>query len=207
MNIDLSGKWALVTGAGSGIGRGCAQVFAECGANVAVNDIDAGAAEKTVAMVKKLGRQSIVLVGDVGDESAVAAMYNMLARSTDKLHILINNAGFNMFKGIADTTPAEWDRIMQVDLRGIYLMTKAALPMLKAAKTSSVISIASVHAHATVPHLTAYAAAKAASSPSRAASARSSARWASASTRSAPASPTPQSWSAGLHRSPTPRRP
>ena len=160
MNIDLSGKWALVTGAGSGIGRGCAQVLAECGANIAVNDIDPAAAEKTAAAVKKIGRQAIVITGDVGDEAAVAAMYATLAKTTDKLHILVNNAGFNMFKGIADTTPAEWDRIMQVDLRGIYLITKAALPMLKAGKPSSVVSIASVHAHATVPHLTAYAAAK-----------------------------------------------
>src|SRR5437764_13886352 len=107
MKIDLSGKWALVTGAGSGIGRGCAQVFAECGANVAVNDIDPAAAEKTVATVKKLGRNAIALAGDVGDEAAVAAMYATLARSTDTLHILVNNAGFNLFKGIADTTPAE----------------------------------------------------------------------------------------------------
>ena len=160
MNIDFDGKWALVTGAGSGIGRGCAQVFAECGANVAVNDVDSAAAEKTAAAVKKLGGQAIVVAGDVGDESAVAAMYKTLAQSTDRLHVLINNAGFNMFKGIADTTPAEWDRIMQVDLRGIYLMTRAALPTLKAAGKSSMISIASVHAHATVPHLTAYAAAK-----------------------------------------------
>jgi NAD(P)-dependent dehydrogenase (short-subunit alcohol dehydrogenase family) len=160
MNIDLSGKWALVTGAGSGIGRGCAQVLAECGADVAVNDIDPAAAEKTAAMVKKLGRNAIALGGDVGDEAAVTAMYKTLAKSTDQLHILVNNAGFNMFKGITDTTPAEWDRIMQVDLRGIYLMTRAALPALKAAGKSSVINIASVHAQATVAHLTAYAAAK-----------------------------------------------
>jgi NAD(P)-dependent dehydrogenase (short-subunit alcohol dehydrogenase family) len=87
-------------------------------------------------------------------------MYDALEKTTGALHILINNAGFNMFKGIADTTPAEWDRIMQVDLRGIYLMTRRALPLLKKAGKSSMISIASVHAHATVPHLTAYAAAK-----------------------------------------------
>ena len=160
MNIDLSGKWALVTGAGSGIGKGCAQVLADCGANIAVNDIDPAAAETTVTALRKSGRQCVTLVGDVGDESAVAAMFQSLAKSTDALHILINNAGFNMFKGIADTEPADWDRIMQVDLRGIYLMTKTALPLLKKAGKSSVISIASVHAHATVPHLTAYAAAK-----------------------------------------------
>ena len=160
MKIDLSGKWALVTGAGSGIGRGCAQVLAEAGANVAVNDIDAAAAEKTCEAIHKLGRQTVALVGDVGDDKAVANMYDKLEKTTDALHILINNAGFNMFKGIADTEPDEWDRIMQVDLRGIYCMTRRALPLLKNVGKSSVISIASVHAHATVPHLTAYAAAK-----------------------------------------------
>ena len=160
MTIDMTGKWALVTGAGSGIGRGCAEVFADAGANVAVNDVDAAAAEKTAQSLRKLGRQTVVLVGDVGDEKSVAAMYATLEKTTDRLHVLINNAGFNMFKGIADTEPAEWDRIMQVDLRGIYLMTRRALPLLKKAGQASMISIASVHAHATVPHLTAYAAAK-----------------------------------------------
>jgi NAD(P)-dependent dehydrogenase (short-subunit alcohol dehydrogenase family) len=160
MKIDLSGKWALVSGAGGGIGRGCAQVLAEAGANIAINDIDPAAAEKASAAIRAIGRQSIPLAGDVGDESAVSAMFAALARTTDRLHVLINNAGFNLFKGIADTTPADWDRIMQVDLRGIYLMTRAALPMLKAAQQSAVINIASVHAHATVAHLTAYAAAK-----------------------------------------------
>src|SRR5687767_10837500 len=119
MKIDLSGKWALVTGAGGGIGRGCAQVLADCGANVAINDIDPAAAEKMSETIRKSGRQSIALSGDVGDELAVAKMYDTLEKTTDRLHILINNAGFNLFKGIADTEPAEWDRIMQVDLRGI----------------------------------------------------------------------------------------
>jgi NAD(P)-dependent dehydrogenase (short-subunit alcohol dehydrogenase family) len=160
MKIDMSGKWALVTGAGSGIGRGCAEVFAQCGANVAINDIDPASAEKQAAAVRAAGRETVVIPGDVGEESAVAAMFEKLAKTTDRLHVLVNNAGFNLFKGIEQTEPADWDRIMQVDLRGIYLMTKAALPMLKSAKKSAVISIASVHAHATVPHLTAYAAAK-----------------------------------------------
>ena len=160
MKIDLNGKWALVTGAGSGIGRGCAQVLADAGANVAVNDIDLAAAEKVGEAIRASGRQSVALQGDVGDETSVAKMYATLEKTTDRLHLLINNAGFNMFKGIADTEPAEWDRIMRVDLRGIYLMTRRALPLLKKAGQSSVVNIASVHAHATVPHLTAYAAAK-----------------------------------------------
>src|SRR4051812_10639867 len=104
MNIDLSGKWALVTGAGAGIGQGCAQVLAEAGANVAINDIDPAAADRMSAKIRETGRQSVALTGDVGDEAAVAAMYGKLAKSTDRLHVLINNAGFNLFKGIEQST-------------------------------------------------------------------------------------------------------
>jgi len=160
MNIDFTGEWALVTGAGAGIGQACALVLADAGAHVAVNDIDAASAEKTADQVRQRGRESLVLTGDVGDESVVESLFETLTEATVSLRILINNAGFNLFKGIADTSAAEWDRIMQVDLRGIFLMTRGAIPLLRQAGQSSVVNIASVHAHATVANLTAYAAAK-----------------------------------------------
>lgn len=160
MRIDLSGKWALVTGAGAGIGQACARVLADAGANVAVNDIDPASAEATAVAIRESGREALALAGDVGEESAAADIFQKLQRSTDRLHVLINNAGFNLFKGIAGTSPSEWDRVMQVDVRGIYLMTRAALPLLKKAGQATVVNIASVHAHATVGNLCAYAAAK-----------------------------------------------
>jgi NAD(P)-dependent dehydrogenase (short-subunit alcohol dehydrogenase family) len=160
MHIDLNKKVALVTGAGAGIGRGCALELARSGADVVVNDIDPEAGQRTVEEIKALGRRSSFVRADVSDESQVQAMAATVTRDFGGLHALVNNAGFNLFKGIVDTTSAEWDRVLSVDLRGLYLTTRAMVPLLKQAGGASVVNIASVHAQMTVPNITAYAAAK-----------------------------------------------
>ena len=160
MNIDLSKKVALVTGAGAGIGRGCALELARSGADVMVNDIDPEAGPRTVNEIKALGRKSVFIRADVSNESQVQAMAKAVSEQFGTLHALVNNAGFNLFKGIVDTNPDEWDKIMSVDLRGLYLTTRALVPLLKQAGGASVVNIASVHAQMTVPNITAYCAAK-----------------------------------------------
>jgi NAD(P)-dependent dehydrogenase (short-subunit alcohol dehydrogenase family) len=160
IQVSLEGLVALVTGAGEGIGRGCALVLAEAGADVIVNDINAEAAEATVAAVRQKGRRSLFVPADVADAAAVAAMLERVRAEFGALHVLVNNAGCNLHKGIADTTAEEWDRVLGVDLKGIYLVTRAALPLLKEAGSASVINIASVHATMTIADITAYAAAK-----------------------------------------------
>jgi NAD(P)-dependent dehydrogenase (short-subunit alcohol dehydrogenase family) len=160
MNISLANKLALVSGAGAGIGRGCALELARSGADLVINDVDAAAGERTVKEIQELGRKAMFVRADVSNEEEVRALAEAISKQHDRLHILVNNAGFNLFKGIADTTSAEWDRIHSVDLKGIYLMTRTLLPLLKKAGAASVINIASVHAHATTGDITAYAAAK-----------------------------------------------
>src|SRR4051812_19583067 len=154
MNISLANKLALVTGAGAGIGRGCALELARSGADVVINDVDEATGQRTVEEIKKLSCKSLFLRADVSDEAEVQAMADTISKQFDALHVLVNNAGFNMFKGIEQSSPAEWDRIMAVDLRGVYLCTRALLPLLKKAGAASVVNIASVHAHATVASLT-----------------------------------------------------
>jgi NAD(P)-dependent dehydrogenase (short-subunit alcohol dehydrogenase family) len=160
MNISLVGRAALVTGAGEGIGRGCALTLAAAGADVIVNDINPATGEATAAAIREQGRRGLFVQADVSDESAVAAMMARVQQEFPALHVLVNNAGVNVFKGIADTTPEDWDRILGVDLKGLYLVTRAALPLLKSAQGAAVINIASVHATMTIPDITAYAAAK-----------------------------------------------
>lgn len=160
MNISLSTKIALVTGAGAGIGRGCALALAGSGATVIVNDINPATGAAVVDEIRALGVDAEFMRADVSDPSAVQAMADEIGRRHGLLHILVNNAGDNLFKGLADTSLAEWDRIMGIDLRGLFLVTQACLPWLKAAGGASVINIASVHAHATLGNITAYAAAK-----------------------------------------------
>ena len=158
--ISLSGRNALVTGAGQGIGRGCALRLASAGANVIVNDIDATAGRKVVEEIRALGRRAELMLADVSDEAAVKEMAACVADEFGSLHILVNNAGFNLFKGIEDTSLSEWSRILAVDLNGVYLTTRALLSCLAQSGSASVINIASVHAQLTIANMAAYAAAK-----------------------------------------------
>jgi NAD(P)-dependent dehydrogenase (short-subunit alcohol dehydrogenase family) len=160
MNISLLDQIALVTGGGDGIGRGCALALAGAGATVIVNDINPQSGAAVAAEIEALGANASFIRADVSDPASVQSLGEEIGRRHGKLHILINNAGDNLFKGLADTTLAEWDRIMGIDLRGLFLVTQACLPWLKAAQGASVINIASVHAHATLGNITAYAAAK-----------------------------------------------
>jgi NAD(P)-dependent dehydrogenase (short-subunit alcohol dehydrogenase family) len=160
INISLEGTVALVTGAGDGIGKGCATTLAEAGANVVINDIHAAKGQAVADAIQRMGREALFVQADVTEPAQVQAMVDAIAQRFGTLHILVNNAGDNLFKGLADTEPHEWDRIMNLDLRGLYLVTRACLPLLKAAGGASIINIASVHAQATLSNITAYAAAK-----------------------------------------------
>lgn len=160
MNIQLDQHVALVTGAGEGIGYGCALALAEAGADVVVNDINPSTGQAAAEQIRKMGRRSVFAQADVSDAGAVQAMFEIVQREFGVLHVLLNNAGFNLFKNLEQTSLEEWERVMSVDLRGIYLVTRTMLPLLKAASGASVMNIASVHAQATVADITAYAAAK-----------------------------------------------
>jgi len=173
MEISLKGKVALITGGGSGIGRGVAQVLAQNGAAVAVVDVNVAGGNETTQSIIKTGGKAIFIEGDVSSDVSMTKVVERVGKelgtASGALHILVNNAGVELFKGIQDTSYAEWDKIADVDLKGIFISTKAALPLLKAAGASAasgggggacVVNIASVHAHATLANLTAYAAAK-----------------------------------------------
>jgi len=164
MDISLNGKTALVTGAGSGIGRGVAQVLAKNGAAVAAVDVNVAGGNETAQSITKAGGKATFIEGDVSSDASMIKVVERIGKEFGPaLHVLVNNAGVELFKGIQDTSYAEWDKIADVDLKGIFVGTKAALPLLKAAGAKGgacVVNIASVHAHATLANLTAYAAAK-----------------------------------------------
>lgn len=160
MNVRLDGRVALVTGAGEGLGRGCALALAEAGAEVVVNDLNAESGQATAAEIRRRGGRSFFVQADVARQDEVEAMLTALAGRYQALHLLVNNAGFNLFKGIEETTLEEWNAIFSVDAAGVYLVTRAMLPLLKAAGGASIVNIASVHAQMTIANITAYAAAK-----------------------------------------------
>ncbi|MEO6876125.1 MAG: glucose 1-dehydrogenase [Opitutaceae bacterium] len=138
--FDLTGKAALVTGAGSGIGRAIAQRFAAAGARVQVTDVDETGGRETVALVTKAGGHAEVVKLDVTDETAV----NALAEKLGALDVLVNNAGIGHVGNLTQTTGADLDRLYRVNVRGVFNVTKAFLPAMLARRRGSIINLASI---------------------------------------------------------------
>jgi NAD(P)-dependent dehydrogenase (short-subunit alcohol dehydrogenase family) len=138
--FDLTGKAALVTGAGSGIGRAIAQRFAAAGARVVVADVDETGGRETVALVAKAGGAAEFVRLDVADEVAVDALASQLGT----FDLLVNNAGIGHVGTILQATVADLDRLYRVNVRGVFNVTKAFLPAMVARRRGSIINLASV---------------------------------------------------------------
>jgi NAD(P)-dependent dehydrogenase (short-subunit alcohol dehydrogenase family) len=145
----LTGKVALITGAGMGMGREAAVLFAEEGARVVVCDIDTKAADKTVTLVEKVGGQALAAAGDVAIEDDVKKMVAEGVRRFGALHVLYNNAGVlwkDRDRSVLETDGAQWDRVMAINLKSVFWVTKHGIPHLKQAGGGSIILVGSVSA-------------------------------------------------------------
>jgi NAD(P)-dependent dehydrogenase (short-subunit alcohol dehydrogenase family) len=159
--MKLAGKVALITGAGSGIGKGISLLFAEEGADISVNDIDLTAAEKTASEVRKTGRRAIAIKADVAEATEVEAMVSRTIEELGGIHILVNSAGFSSGGTVLDEDLENWDRNIDVMLRGTYLCSKYAGHWMVKHKTGKVINISSIVAVGGIPGMGAYIVAKA----------------------------------------------
>ena len=161
----LSGKVALVTGASSGIGQATALAFAREGAAIGVNYARSEAgAQATLQGVRKAGAKGIVLQGDVADESRARAFVDATVAEFGRLDILVNNAGTTFFVDLADLdgmTSDRWDRIMDVNVKGLFWCSRAAVPALRSSR-GSIINITSIAGLTGRGSSMAYAASKAA---------------------------------------------
>lgn len=160
MKIDYTGKVALITGSTKGIGFACASVLGRCGATIYLNSRNAIEGMAALRAIEKQGTHAYYLKGSIASEVDIQEMCNRIHENGGKLDLLVNNAGVNLFKGLEDTTMEEFDRIIGVDQRGLFAMSKFALPLLRAGDGASIVHIASVHATQTVAEMTAYAGAK-----------------------------------------------
>jgi NAD(P)-dependent dehydrogenase (short-subunit alcohol dehydrogenase family) len=145
----LKGKVALITGAGMGMGRAASVLFAEEGARVVVADINAKAAGETVELVKKAGGQALAVTGDVAVEADVKRMIEQGVAAFGALHVLYNNAGVlwkDKDRGVLETDGIQWDRVMGINLKSVFWVTKHGVPHLRAAGGGSIILIGSVSA-------------------------------------------------------------
>src|SRR6185437_9843450 len=126
---SLQGKAALVTGAGSGIGRAIAMAFGEAGAAVGCADIDAGAARKTSDAITAGGSKALPIACDVSREADAAAAASAVADAFGAVHVLVNAAVATDPSGtLLDYTRADWDRVFAINVTGVFLMSRAVLP-------------------------------------------------------------------------------
>jgi len=141
----LDGKVAVITGAGSGIGRVAASLFAAEGARVVVADVVTDHADAAAAEIVEAGGSALAVTVDVSDEAQVAAMVAAAVGTYGGLHVLFNNAGIfpDDDGGILDTPPETWQRVMEVNLKGVWLGCRAAVPAMLDSGGGSIVNVAS----------------------------------------------------------------
>jgi NAD(P)-dependent dehydrogenase (short-subunit alcohol dehydrogenase family) len=159
--MKLEGKVALITGAGSGIGKAMALLFAKEGASVAVNDINLSSAEKTTEDIRKMGKKAITVPADVAEENEVVAMVDRAIKELGGINILVNNAGIGGVGPVLESTVEKWDRVNAVILRGTYLCSREAGRWMVSQNAGKIVNIASIAALRFRVNMTSYASAKA----------------------------------------------
>lgn len=159
--MRLKDKVALITGAGSGFGRGIAERFAAEGAQVIVNDLDQGGGESVVAAIRAAGGRADFIRADVADGAQVQALVDTLLADTRRLDIVVNNAGVShRNQPMLSVTEAEFDRVFSVNVKSLFWMTRAVVPHFRSRHGGCFINIASTAGIRPRPGLTWYNASK-----------------------------------------------
>ena len=157
--MKLKDRVAVVTGAGSGIGRASALEFAREGARVVVADINSAGAEETVRLIAALSGQALAVPTDVADPAAVQHLVQATLQAYGEVHVVFSNAAIQVNKTVEDTTVEEWNREMAVNVGGIFLCVKFFLPHLRRTK-GCIVNMASVNGFFVEPLCAGYCATK-----------------------------------------------
>ncbi|MBZ0303557.1 MAG: SDR family oxidoreductase [Anaerolineae bacterium] len=156
----LTGKVAIVTGAAQGIGQATAERFAREGAQVMLGDIQGEAVEQLAARITASGGKATAARCDVASESDVDALIQRALEAFGPVNILVNNAATAIYRLLHEYTQAEWDQVIAVNLRSLYLTSRRCIPIMAEYGGGSIVHIASAHARATAPGNTPYVATK-----------------------------------------------
>jgi glucose 1-dehydrogenase len=156
--MRFEGKVCLVTGGGSGIGRAACEQFGREGGRVLVIDINDAGGSETVQAIASAGGQALFAHADVSVSADVQAAVNMAVRAWGKIDVLVNNAAMMTFKPLVDLPESDWEKVLAVNLRSVFLFCKYSVPHMP--EGASIVNISSVHAHETTKNVVPYAASK-----------------------------------------------
>ena len=155
---DLSGKVALITGAGSGIGRAAARLFAAAGARVGITDIDKEALAGTAALLP--ADVTVSAAGDIVDPATMDELTTAAVTAFGQVDVLFNNVGILIMKSLLDTTPADFDRLMRVNCLSYLIAMQRVVPEMR--RGGSIINVSSVGGLVALPNVSAYCPSKSA---------------------------------------------
>ena len=157
---EFEGKVAVITGAGSGIGRGAALLFGRERAKVVVIDWNAPAGEETSSLISQQGGEALFLKTDIGASQEVEQAVKAIVACYGRIDVLFANAAVQFNKPVVETTEEEWERLHRVNLKGTFLCCKYVIPVMQKQRSGSIIISSSGHAFVTYPSSSSYAASK-----------------------------------------------
>jgi len=159
MNLQAQNV-ALVTGAGRGIGQAIASAYAQAGYAVILAERDEGAGKETEQTLRSSGGTALFIQTDVSDPRSISHLFQQVEQQCGRLDVLINNAGISVFPSPFELTVDRWDRILNTNLRSVFLCSREAVRLMQQAGRGAIVNIASTRAHMSEPHGEAYAASK-----------------------------------------------
>jgi len=140
----LENKAAVITGAGMGLGQATALLFAEEGARIVVADRDQASGEDTVAQLRQKGAEAVFVLTDVRQAADAERMVAETVRAFGRLDILVNNAGVQVNADVLDTTEEQWDFVLDVNLKGMFLCSKFAIEQMRCQEGGNIVCISSI---------------------------------------------------------------
>lgn len=158
--MKLKDKVAIVTGGSKGIGLGVATIFVREGAKVAVVARNVEEGKRAAEELCQKGGEAIFVQCDIAEEEEIKAMVQTTLNVYGRIDILVNNAGVGVYKSVLETTSEEWDRCLNIDLKGVFLCSKYIIPHMQTVGKGAIVNMSSVHSHATVNGAAPYSASK-----------------------------------------------